>query len=451
MGLAVWALILYILLIIVWVVVVKRNIGEAMILGLIFVAIFGGTDFLSLIWEGLKFGATHEVLYAAMAFVFMAHLVDKTGIILKLIGILNSLLGKIPGGAGFVDTIASALFGTISGSGSGNTAAVGAITIPWMKNSNWKGHQAATVVAGNAGLGISFPPSGSMFILLGMSSIGAIVSEGQLFVALFIGGLYTLIYRLIFVFFYVKYNKIGRIPSNEILPINESFKNGWTSLLIFLGIIIPVIITIGPVSEALMNIPTIGENGLEDVSILIWVPILVILISIFGSWKAIPKKPYDIYKFVESSIPSYAVLGVILLFAFAASNALDSLGLGEQLGVIMNNVNLPMVVVALIIGVLIVLVATPLTATATVTAIGAVAFESLVSAGVDPVVALVGIIIFASTEGASPPGAAPIFIASGIAKTDPVKTFAPLIVFYVIPVSIIGWLVLIGVLPVPIL
>lgn len=451
MGAAVWALLLYILLIILWVVVIKRNIGEAMILGLFFVALFGGREFFTLVWEGIKFGATHEVLYAAMSFVFMAHLVDRTGLIERIINILNSLLGRIPGGAGYVDTVASAMFGAISGSGSGNTAAVGAITIPWMKNSNWKSHQAATIAAGNAGMGISIPPSGSMFILLGMSAIGALVTEGQLFIALLIGGLYTLIYRLIFVFFYVRYHKIGKISSEEMTPIRKAFRSGWTSLLVFLGIVIPVVLTIGPVSEMLMSIPSIGEDGLSDISIILWVPVLIIIISILTSWKEIPKKPKEIYKLVEDSIPAFAVLGVILLFAFAASYVLNNIGLGEQLAMLMENLNLPLTIVILIVGLLIVLVATPLTATATVTAIGLVSFETLVAAGVEPVVALVGILIFASTEGATAPGAAPIFIASGIAKADPVKTFMPLLIFYVIPIAIIGWLVLMGILPIPII
>lgn len=138
MGIAIWALVTYILIIIAWVVVIKRNIGEAMIVGYIVTALFGGKDTLHLLWEGFIFGATHNVLFAAMSFVFMAYLIERTGLINKLINILNSLVGKLPGGAAYVDTIASAIFGMISGSGSGNTATVGAITIPWMNKSGWK-------------------------------------------------------------------------------------------------------------------------------------------------------------------------------------------------------------------------------------------------------------------------------------------------------------------------
>ncbi|MEC5423341.1 TRAP transporter large permease subunit [Virgibacillus sp. C22-A2] len=451
MGIAVWALLLYILIIISWVAVLKRNIGEAMIVGFIVMALFGGKDALSLMWAGLVFGATHEVLFAAMAFVFMAYLIEKTGLIQKLINILNSVLGRVRGGAGYVDTIASALFGLISGSGSGNTATVGAITIPWMLKSNWRKEDAATVVAGNAGMGISFPPNGTMFILLGAASVSALVTESQLYIALLIAGVYTLIYRLLVVAWFVRIHKIEALPKEDILPFKSSIGKGWPSLIIFLGILIPVVLTIGPISETLETVAGIGAEGIGSISILVWVPILIIIISLLSAWKEIPKKPKEWFSYVEGALPAFSVIGVILLFAFSASEILKQLGLGEQLGIIMNSLTLPVWLVALLVGLLIVLVATPLTATATVTAIGAVAFESLAGVGIEPVIAAVAILVFASTEGASPPGAAPIFIASGIARVNPVKTFKPLVFLYVIPITLIGWLILMGILPIPIL
>src|SRR5699024_7988647 len=132
MDTAICALLVYIIIIMAWVVIIKRNIGEAMIIGYIVTALFGGKETLHLLWDGFGFGATHNVLFAAMSFVFIAYMIDKSGLINKLISILNSLVGRFPGGAAYVDPIASAIFGMLSGSGSGNTATVGAITIPWM-------------------------------------------------------------------------------------------------------------------------------------------------------------------------------------------------------------------------------------------------------------------------------------------------------------------------------
>ncbi|WP_059104284.1 TRAP transporter large permease subunit [Shouchella shacheensis] len=450
MGVAVWALIVYIALIIFWVVALKRNIGEAMIVSFFVSAIFGGlTDLPNLLWNGFIFGATHEVLFAAMSFVFMAFLIEQTGIIQRLISILNSLLGRLPGGAGYVDTIASALFGSVSGSGSGNTASVGAITIPWMIRTNWPKHMSATVAAGNAGLGISFPPSGSVFILLGMATVAASVSEGQLFIALYVAGIYTLGYRLLLTWWFVKKHKIDAVDPTGILPIRQSLTQGWKSMLIFLGIIIPVAVTIGPLSDFFAGNQRIGEDAVDAISILTWVPILIIMICLAVGRKALPSSIKGWSSYLQKAVKGFSTIGVILLFAFAASDVLNELGLSDHLGSLMASADLPLWGIIALVGVLIVLVATPLTATATVTAVGLVAFTALTSAGVDPVVATVAILVFASTEGASPPGAAPIMIASSIADENPTKTFIPLIVYYVIPITIIGLLIGVGWLPVP--
>ena len=70
----------------------------------------------------------------------------------------------------------------VSGSGSGNASAVGSITIPWMKQSGWSTERATTIVAGNAGLGMIFPPSSSMLLLLGMEAIAAELESNTLYV-----------------------------------------------------------------------------------------------------------------------------------------------------------------------------------------------------------------------------------------------------------------------------
>lgn len=347
-----------------------------------------------------------------MAFVAMAYVVEKTGMISKLIAIMNSLLGKLPGGPAYVDTVASALFGMISGSGTGNTATVGAITIPWMKDSKWKAEQAATIAAGNAGMGISFPPSSSMFILLGMSSIGALVSTGQLYVALLVAGLYTLAYRLLITFYFVKRYKIKALPSSLVLPAKTALKQGWYSLFIFAGVLIPILLTIGPIAEGLQSVNSIGADGIGSISIIVWVPILIILISFISARDEIPRSYKGWFDFLEGAIPSLSIIGVMLMFAFAASNVLGDLGLAEQLGSLVQAITLPNAIVLLLLGLILVIVATPLTATSTVTALGLVMFESYVGLGVDPVIAVVVILVFASTEGATPPSSAPIFIAS---------------------------------------
>ena len=444
--LAVWALVAYITAIIVWNTIFKRNIGEAMIVAFIVVGLFAGTSAPEVLRDGLVSAANEEVVFAALAFVFMGFLLSQTGIIDRLVHILNSLLGRLRGGSGYVSTVAAGLFGAISGSGSGNSAAVGSVTIPWMIRSNFSPQLAATLVAGNAGLGISIPPSSSLFILTGAASVAAYVSADDLYIALFVGGGWTLLYRIALVFFFVRRHRISAVDPASLQPLRTSLRAGWSSLLIFLGIVFPVALTVG--KGATLVSGQVGDDGLDAISIITWIPVMVIVATLFIGARQLPRSARQWWKLLGDTGPKFAVIGATIFFAFAAAGILTDLGLPEQLAGLLERLNAPQFVVALVVGLLVVLVASPLTATATIAAIGPVGFTALVAAGVDPIAAGVAILIFASTEGASPPGAAPIYIASGIAGVDPAKTFLPLIAWFVVPVLLIGSLVAVGTLPV---
>jgi len=59
------------------------------------------------------------------------------------------------------------------------------------------------------------------------------------------------------------------------------------------------------------------------------------------------------------------------------------------------------------------------------------------------------VLVCTSTEGASPPVGAPIYLASGLAEVNPSTTFLPLVTYFVIPIIFIGWLLGMGFLPIP--
>lgn len=440
------ALIVFIAVIIIWNVMVKRNMGEAMLLGFIATTLFGGLDALRLFWDGLIFASTYEVLYAAVAFVFMAYLIEKLELIHALLRILNSVVGKLPGGAAYMSTLGSAVLGALSGSNSANTAATGSITASWMIKSGWSRTHTATILAGNGGLGAALPPNSSMFIMLGFAPVAALVSEGDLYIALLIGGLYQVVYRFILVYLLVKKNKIQAMPPDDILPFWEAVKQGWKSIFIFFGALIPIMITIGPFANYLKSNPNIGPEAMDQISLITWIPILMMLISLtIGRSKA---SALDWSQFFKSAIPKFTTIGALMLFAVAASQVLAELGLAEDLTQITSVLTIPKWLMVLIVGVLVTLVAGPLSSTATLTAVGLVSFSALISVGVDPVVAVVAILAFSSTEGASPPASGSIFIASGLAGARPEKTFIPLILYYMLPIVGIGWLIGMEILPV---
>lgn len=447
MGISIWSLIVYIAIIIFWNVKLRRNIGEAMIVGWLVVLLFGGSKFFDLMQKSIIFAATQETIFAALAFVFMAFVMTKTGLVGRMVDILNSTLGRIAGGAGYIATLASALMGLISGSGSGNAASVGAITIPWMMKSNWSPQLSATVVSGNAGLGIALPPCSSMFLLLGLGVVAEKVTTGSLYIALLTCGLWTLAYRLFLVRWFVyKYN-IQPLPPEMIKPFGQTLRDGWTSLLIFAGILIPVILTIGPVADYLTALKSFGSKGLKSISMIVWIPVLISWIALVEGRKYLPKTAAGLYELIQSSAKRYVVVGATLFFAFAAGDVMTKLGLAKDIMNILQAMQLSPFMTIVLVGVLVTVIGGPLTSTATVVAVGSVSFSALLYAGLDPATAAALILIFSSTEGATPPGAAPIFITCGIANVDPVKTFVPLVVYYVLPIIVIGVLIAVGILP----
>lgn len=449
MGLGLWALLVFIGLIVLWNLALRRNIVEAMFVGCLATAAFGGANAPQLLLDGLAFAATNQVVYAAIAFVFMAYVVDYTGVICKLINILNSLFGRMRGGAAYVSTIAAAVMGSLSGSNAGNTATTGAITVPWMIQSNFSRELSATIVAGNGGLGSALPPSSSMFILLGFAPVAAAVSQSDLYIGLLVSGIYQTLYRLLLVAYFVRRDRISVVASTLVRPLRESLRQGWTSTLIFLGALIPIAVTIGPFAEGLAANPDIGSEALDRIELITWIPILITLISFLVGWANVPKSAVQWTKFLDGAVPRFSTVGALLLFAFASSQILANLGLAQDLAALIGSIHISKWLMTLLVALLVVLVAGPLSSTATLSAIGMVAFAALVSVGVEPLLAAVAILMFASTEGSSPPASGSIFIAAALAGAEPEKTFMPLILYYVIPVLILGWLVGMGILPIP--
>ena len=166
-------------------------------------------------------------------------------------------------------------------------------------------------------------------------------------------------------------------------------------------------------------------------------------------WKRLPHTVSGWLEIAKGCQKSICSAGTILLFSLASCDVLSKLGFSEDLAVIFENLHLPGILMILIGCLLVVLVASPLSANATTTAIGAVTFTAFIQAGANPSAAVAAYMIALSTAGASPPSSAPIFISCGLAGVEKAASlFKPLVVDYVIPITILAVLVAAGILPV---
>lgn len=442
----IWALGAYLAVILLWTTLIKRSVGEAMILGFLAVLPFTGAAAAQIGWSSLYSAATDEIVYATMAFVFMGYLLDKTGVLDRLIDLLNSLIGGVKGGPAWVSTVASAGLGGVVHNQAAIAATVGSVTIPWMEKSRLDKPSAATLVAGNAGMGITFPFSASMFVLVGSATVGPLLNANSLVLPLLIGGLWCFLHRLIVTWLLIRKSGMTPLDPAHRLTARIAFGRGWATLLLFIVVAIPLIITSGAIATALSE--WTGGDITKTVSVIVWIPVVLLITGALLGRKQLPGSGRAWWALLRESSPRFGIVGVTVVFAFAGANALAATGLPKQMTALLNQLNLPLWLLAILIGLIVIAVAAPLSATATMAAVGTVGVATLVAAGVPATTAAVAVLIFSSCEAAVPPGGAPLYVACGIADVDPLKTFARLLTHYALPLLGIGVLIIVGILPI---
>lgn len=452
-GIGIISLIVYVAGILILNIGLKRKMGESMMWSvLILIAIsvaFGGRPLGETITDSVSNAVTQEVVYAGLAFVFMAYIMDQTGIILRLVNILNSLVGRLTGGSGYVTTLGCALFGMVSGVASANTAAIGSVTIPWMRETGWSKERSATIVAGNGGLGNVFPPSSVMLLVLGTEAVAAELGADQLYMGLMSVGIFVLLYRLLLIFLFAKRDGIKKIPSDQIMPLGQSLKENGSSLIILLGVAIPLLLTMGPIGSFISGRLSGTDGAFKSVSLIVYIPILITFFAIIEGWSQLPHTISGWITLCQKSIGRFSELGALLVFAFMASRLLTKLNLSTEFSNVLNALNAPPVVIMLIICVVITLMVGPFNATATTTALGGISYTALRAIGLSPVVAAVAFINLVSNQSCVPPNSAPIYIASGIAEVEkPITIFKDLVLYYALPQVVLVMLVMLGIIPV---
>lgn len=477
----IWALLVYLGAILVWTVVLRRNVGEAMVLGFLVATAFNGAELVQVGWDALYAAMTDEIVYATVIFVLMGFVLERAGVATRMIDLLDALFGNRRGGPAYVSTLASAGLGSIVHNQAAIAATVGSVTIPWMERARIDRTTAATIVAGNAGMGITFPFSASMFVLVGSAAGAQLLELDELVLPLLIGGLWCVAHRLVVTTILVRRSASvdddardtggsgspGRAATSRAdgsqgahgvaesvgdqlvrtdRDVRGAFRRGWPTLLLFVGIAVPMILTTGVPGDAVSD--HLGADVTESLSPIFWMPVVLIVIGVALGHDLLPSTVRGWGSLLADSAPRFGVVGLTVLFAFAGANALASTGLPEQLADVLSGLDLPVWLLALVIGVIVIAVSAPLSSTATMAAVGTVGVAALAAAGVPATTAAVAVLMFSSCEAAVPPGGAPLYVSCGIAGVDPLHTFRRMFVYYAIPLLGMGVLVATGLLPV---
>jgi len=342
--------------------------------------------------------------------------------------IAQSLFGRQRGGTAKVSVIGSAFFGMLSGSAVSNVVTTGSMTIPAMKKSGYKSHYAGAVEATASTGGTITPPimGSAAFIMASFLAIpyGEIALAAAIPAVLYFFGL------LVQVDGYAAKNNLVGVPADEKLPsLWQTLKEGWffivaTILLVYLIFVIrneaqaPYYVSLFLIlasftrKETRLNIKKSlnlilngGKLMTEITTLLAAVGFIVGALSITGVS----------FSFSRELVVAAGDSALLILIAGAITSFI--LGMG-------------------------------MTVAASYIFLAIVMAPALVQIGYDPVAAHLFVLYWATVSYITPPVALSTYAASGIAKSNPIRTsFTAMrlgIVTYIVPFFIVFNPALIG-------
>lgn len=170
-----------------------------------------------------------------IVFLIFGALMERAGASRWFMDMALSLTGWARGGPAKTAVVASAMFGSISGSPSGNSATTGVLTIPMMKNVGYKPQFAAAVEAVASTGGMILPPV--------MGAIAFLMAEwiGESYIDVVIAALVpaALYFGIVFasVHFEARRNGIEALPKADIPDFLRTLTRGWYYFIPMAGLV----------------------------------------------------------------------------------------------------------------------------------------------------------------------------------------------------------------------
>ena len=192
-------------------------------------------------------GVNSFALLAIPFFILSGHLMGRGGMARRLIDFAGTLVGFLPGGLAYVNTMTCMLFGSISGSAAAAVSSVGGFMIPEMNRKGYNREFNVAVTTTAATTGLLIPPSNIMIVY---SVAAGSVSIGAMFMAGVIPGIVTGLF-IMFVCGGFAYRKnYPREPRASFKEIVTSFMRAFLSLLLIVVVIGGILVGIFTATEA---------------------------------------------------------------------------------------------------------------------------------------------------------------------------------------------------------
>lgn len=301
-------------------------------------------------------------LMAVPFFIIAGEIMGAGGISDKLIALSNALIGWVRGGLAMVNVIASMFFGGISGSSTADTASLGTILIPMMKEQGYDGEFATNITMTSSVQGLLIPPSHNMVMY---ATVAGSVSVGRLFLAGYMPGI--VLGLALCIYCYYKAVKCN-YPKGDPFSIKNVLKTLADSIWGLLTVLVVVVGVVGGVFTA-------TESAAIAVVWSIFVSICI--------YRRIKLK--DIWHLMEKSLSTLAIVLILISTSQVFGWLLTYLKMPEMIASGILSISDSPIVIMLILNLLMLILGTIMDMSAIILVCTPILLPIATSVGIDPV------------------------------------------------------------------
>jgi tripartite ATP-independent transporter DctM subunit len=219
---------------------------------IIFTLFFWKVDALYVIGTTIYSVSSKEVFLAIPFFVFLAAVLERSGIAESLYDMFYKWVGRLGGGLAIGAVLICTIIDAISGLGASGIVTIGAIAMNEMSKRGYDKHMSVGCIAAGSALGPLIPPSVIMIIIAGFTGL----SVGKLFASGLIPGLLCSFGFIVYIVIQcLRDPKMGP-------PISREIKITWSERFVSLrSVILPVLLILMVMGSIYTGVTTPTEGA----------------------------------------------------------------------------------------------------------------------------------------------------------------------------------------------
>ena len=193
-------------------------------------------------------GIDSFALLAIPFFILAGELMNRGGVAHRLINLAKSLVGSLPGGLAYVNTLAAMLFGAVSGSAVAAASAIGSVMTERMEEEGYPRPFSAALNITASTTGLLIPPS-NVLIVYALASGGA-ASVAALFIAGYLPGILVGTALMVVAALIARKRKFERGERVKLRRLWQDFRKAFFSLLMLFVIVGGIVYGVFTATEA---------------------------------------------------------------------------------------------------------------------------------------------------------------------------------------------------------